>query len=376
MVTTMHCLPGLCFCNADDMSYSAITAMLGSDDQLDSLPDNCLDDGLHPAACQQQPPDAVSAHANTLGVKTEGSAFTDHAETCALDLPSVPPSSALPARINATQTGCAETEEDLFARFTALKASTAAPVEDLNHLTDRLAVLKGPKVTAAELQDLESRLEVLTGGKNTVPLSELEGRLAKLKSTLPASIGQLGQLKGRSERQLISDFDPDIELNQEQLEALASLGDSYAENSPFEQCLIESTDPQKQPPIKPTPANVAAASPSDLRQVLQNFGLEDEDCISEQQLRALASLPTTGAAGTPQSCEGVPQWAAALGMSAQDLQHGSDPEKCLKSGSSSSESSEHVDAYANGRRVLALSAARQAPLTRLKRQKLLRKTRT
>ena len=313
------------------MSYDAITAMLGSDGQLDNLLDNRLADEVNSAALQQQPSDSSSAHANTSGVKTEVSAFTDHAEingchtdTSAPDLPSVPTSSASPARLNATQTGHAETEEDLLARFTALKASTAAPAEDLNTLTDRLAALKGPKVTAAELQDLLSRLENLKGPKNTVPLSELEGRLAKLKGTSPAPFGQPSQLKSRSERQLIPDFDPDVELNQEQLQALASAGDSYAEGSPYEKRLSDSTVHQQQPLIKPTPANATAASATDLRQVLQEFDPEDEDCLSEQQLRVLASMPTTGVAGTPKSSEGIPQWAAALGPSAQDLQYGTE----------------------------------------------------
>ena len=362
------------------MSYDAITAMLGSDDRLDNLPDNCLADEPDPTALQQQQSGIFSAHVNTSNAETEGSAFTDHAETnrlhtetSAQDLPSVPTSSASPASIDATQTRHVETTEDLFARFTALKASTAASAEDLNNLTDRLAALKGPSVTAAELQDLQSRLEDLKGGKNTVPLYELDGRLAKLKGISPALNGQLSQLKGRSERQLIPDFDPDVELNQEQLEALASVDDSYAENSPFEKCLSESPDQHQQPPIKPTPANVTAASSTDLRQVLQDFDPEDEDCISEQQLRALASMPTTGTAGTPQSSKGVPQWAAALGLSARDLQHGSEPEECSKSGSSSSDSSrssEHLDEYAKGRMGLASCAARQGHMNKLTRQKL------
>ena len=353
------------------MSYNAITAMLGPDDQLDNLLDNCLADEFHPAALQQQSSDASRPHANNSGINTEGSAFTDHAEinglhteTSAL-VPSVPASNALPAR----QTGHMETEEDLLARFSALKASPTAPAEDLNSLTDRLVALKGPKVTAAELQDLQSRLEDLKGSKNTVPLSELEGRLAKLKGTSPSPIGQPSQLKSRSAQQLIPDFDPDVELNQEQIfEALASVSDSHAENGPSEKCLRETTHEQQQPHIKPTPANVAAASPTDLRQALQDFDPEDEDSISEQQLRALASMPTIGAAGTPQSSKGVPQWAAALGLSAQDLQHGSKLDECLQSDNSSSDSSgsrDHLDAYAHGR-SLASSAARQNRLTRQK----------
>ena len=355
------------------MSYNAITAMLGSDDQLD-----CLADEFHPAALQQQPSDASSLRANTSGVQTVGSAFTDHAEVngsntekSALDLPSVPASSASPARLNIVQAGHEETEEDLLARYTALKASTAAPAEDLNTLTDRLVALKGPKVTAAELQDLQSRFEGLKGPKSTVLLSELEGRLAKLKGTSPAPIGQLSQLERKSDRQLIPDFDPDVELNQEQLEALASVGDSYAENSSFEKYLRESTE-QQQPPVEPAPGNVAAATPMDLQQVLQDFDPEDEDYISEQQLRALASMPSKGAAGTPQCSEGVPPWAAALGLSAQDLQHVSEPEDCLQSDSCSSDSGgsrNRLDANAKGRRSLASSAAKQTQLKRLTRQK-------
>lgn len=378
----MHPLPARpCLCNADEMSYDAITAILGSDDELYMLPnDDLCANQPHLTSVQQQPLDASCASR-----RTEGSAVTNHTETdtiytepSALDLPSVPARDATAASINTTDNGRPETQDDLFARLHALKASTAAPAQNLDTLTDRLADLKGPKVTAAELKDLQSRLEHLKGGKNTVPLAELEGRLAKLKGTCPTPTCQLGQLKGRPQGHLIPDFDPDVEVNQEQLEALASMGDSYADNIRFDKCLLASTHQQEQPPTdvpgtKPSPDATAAVNPTDLRQLLQDFDLEDEGCLSEQQLRALASMPTTGAADAPQGSEGVPQWAAALGLSAQDLNDSSEPENGLQSGSSDcDESSDHPHASQKGRRGRAASNLTQAQsntLTRLMRQR-------
>lgn len=364
------------------MSYDAITAILGSDDQLDLLPDSDLcANKPHPTSVQQQSLDASSACG-----KTEGSGVTDrtktdatYTEASALDLPNVPARDATAASINTTDNGRPETQDDLFARLNALKASTASPAQNLSTLTDRLAALKGPKVTAAELQDLQSRLEHLKGSKNTVPLSELEGRLAKLKGTCPTPTCQPSQLKGTPQGHPIPDFDPDVEMNQEQLEALAGMDDSCAENTLFDECLLASTHLQEQPPasapsIKPTHDATAVANPTDLQQVLQDFDPEDESCLSEQQLRALASMPTTGATDAPQESEGVPQWAAALGLSAQDLNNSSKPESGLQSGSSdSNENSERPDAAEKGRRGRAASTLTQAQLNTS--NKLMRQTR-
>ena len=138
--------------------------------------------------------------------------------------------------------------------------------------------------------------------------------------------------------------------------------------------MSDSTVHQQQPPIKPTPANATAASATDLRQVLQGFDPEDEDCLNEQQLRVLASMPTTGVAGTPQISKGIPQWAAALGLSAQDLQHGSERSQADSGGSSDSDgtidserSCDHHDAHEQGIKCFASSAARQARLDKLTR---------
>ena len=367
------------------MSYDAITAMLGLDDLADDFLDHNFVDESQPAALppQQHPADASCAHASPSGSRTEGSAaFTDHTETDShtdtglpLDLPSVPAISGTPARTNKTAAAATETEEDLFARLAVLKASTAAPAEDMDTVKDRLAALKGPKISAAELQDLQSRLQDLKGGKNTVSLSELEGRLAQLKGTSSAASGQLGPLEGRPEGELIPDFDPNVDLNQEQLEALANMGDSYADNIPFDKCLAESTQQsqkQQQPPAamptsKPKPNIVAGIDSTDLRQVLQDFDPEDKSCISEQQLKAFASMQTRGTTG-------VPQWAAALGLTAQDLHHDSELEESPKSlscsSSNSDESSDPLDAPKKGRRGIAGTAARQAQPNRLTKQKL------
>lgn len=341
----------------------------------------CAPNKPHPTSVQQQPWDDPSACG-----KPEGSAVTDHTETdttytepSALDLPSVPARNATAASIKTTDNARAETQDDLFARLHALKAS-AAPAQSLSTLTDRHAALKGPKVTAAELQDLQSRLEHLKGGKNTVPLSELEGRLAKLKGTCPTPTCQLGQLKGRPHGHLIPDFDPDVEMNQEQLEALASMGDSCAENTPFDQRLLASTHQQEQPPAdvpttEPTPDATAVANPIVLQQGLQDFDPEDEGCLTEQQLRALASMPTTGTADAPQESEAVPGWAAALGLSAKELKSSSEPENGLQSGSSDSdESSDRSDASEKGRRGMPASNTKQAQFNRM--IKLARQRRT
>ena len=285
------------------------------------------------------------------------------------DLPNVPASSATAAGIRRPVDAAQETEEGLFARMTALKANPAVPAEDLATLTDRLDALKGPKVSAAELPDLRSRLEDLKGAKNTLPLPELEDRLAKLKGISDAPTSQLGQLKGRSQGALIPDFDPDVELNQDQLEALAGMNDKNAENAPFATCLAESIVQAQahqnaehlqhsvtMPTSQPRPLRSFGASSSELQQVLQDFDPEGNDGISEQQLRALASMQAKGAAG-------VPKWAAALGLSAQDLHTDSDVDKCSQSescGSDSDGSSDHGKPCETGRRGRVGSAARQA----------------
>lgn len=360
--------------------------MLGSD-ALADLPDHLLHIDvaqLQPAALQHQSAEtrSVIASSSLAKLKTDRDAEETAAAPCTdmhwlADCPSVPASSATPACISIPVAAATDTEEDLFARLTALKASPAVPVEDMATLTGRLAALKGPKVSAAELPDLRSRFEELKGSKNTVPLSQLKDRLAKLKGTCHAPTG-------RTEGLLIPDFDQDVELNPEQLEALASMGESYAENSPFETCLAEHTvqaKPHKSaehpypsvsmPISKLHPGHASGASSSELQQVLRDFDPEGDDGISEQQLRALASMQAPGAAG-------VPKWAAALGLSAQDLQAGSEPDECSQSDSCASEideSSDEGEACERGRRGHVGSAVQQAQLKRQMKQKLARQRR-
>lgn len=377
------------------MPYDAITAMLGSDAGLFEVSGNLLNSDvadmaeLQPAASQHHPVDIPSVRASSSTAKADtGVAFTDAAETAGPDadthwlsaFPSVPASSATSGSISKPAAAATETEEDLFARLTALKANPAAPAEDMATLTDRLAALKGSKVSAAELLDLQSRLEDLKGGKNSVPLSELEGRLAKLKGTSHAPTGRLAQVHGQICGELIPDFDPDVELNQEQLEALASMGDSYAENAPLETCLAESNVQAKarqksvqshpMPTSKSKPHVSSVTNSSEVRHLLQEFESEGDEGISDQQLKALASMQARDAAG-------VPQWAAALGLSAHDLHAGSEPDVCSQSdssGSASNGSSDHVSACDQGRRVLVGRAVRQAQQKRFPKQSLPRQT--
>lgn len=354
--------------------------MLGSDALVDS-PHQLLQNDvaqLQRAAIQHESVETPIVIASSSLAKPEP--VTDAEETAApytdthwlADFPSVPASRATPACISKPVAADTETEEGLFARLTALKASPAVPAVDMATLTGRLAALKGPKVSAAELPDLYSRLEELKGGKNTVPLSQLEDRLAKLKGTSHASTG-------RTEGLLIPDFDSDVELNQDQLEALASMGEGYAENTPFETCLAECTVqaeahrsaehpyPWVSMPIsKPNAGCASGAGSSELQQVLQDFDPKGDDGISEQQLRALASMQALGAAG-------VPNWAAALGLSTQDLQHGNEPDEYSMSDGNASEkdeSSDEGEPCEQGRRGSVGGAAKQAQLKRQIKGKL------
>ena len=307
-------------------------------------------------------------------------AETGQAQTAdILDLPSVPDSNTAAASSTVIAATVSETEEKLFARLTALQAKAAVPVEDMNALTDRLAALKAPKVSAAELQDLHNRLEALKGRKDPIKMSELEGRLAKLKGSLPAPAGQLNQHKAKADCQLIPDFDPDVELNEEQLEALASMGNSIADNNALEGCLTDSIlqryQQQQQDqtaghlPQSSQHIDTAKAKLSNLAQVLQGFDPEEEDCITEQQLQALATMQTRGK-------NDIPQWAAALGLSAEDFHHDShakhSPQHSHDDSDSSSKSSDSVEAATIGsgsRRGLANIAAKQAQLNRSLKQK-------
>jgi len=348
------------------MPYDAITAMLGSEDHLSDVSEDLLNNDLadlRPSASQHQPVDTPSVQARSSIAKTDtNAAFTEPSGACTdthqlSDFPSVPASSATPTSTSEPVPAATETEDDLFARLIALRNNPAAPAEDMATLTNRLAALKGPKVSTAELPGLQSRLEELKGGKNTVPLSELEGRLAKLKGTSRAPAGQLAQVTGRIGGELIPDFDPDVELNQDQLETLASMDDSYAEKAPFETCLAErnvhtkalasSQQPKLISTSKPKTRLAPGSNSSGLRHRLQDFDPEGDDGISEQQLRALASMQATNTAG-------VPQWAAALGLSAQDLHSDSDePDECSQSdtsGSKSDKSSDCGDACDQGSR--------------------------
>ena len=392
-LVTCHPLQSMSLHHVDEMSYQAITAMLGSSEHSDSHLDNALDASkLNTTASRQQSAEAPNHSAITQNDTPEGALSLPEAATEAgtgqgqtsdiLNLPSVPDSNTAAASSHLKAAPVPDTEEALFARLTALKAKAAVPVENMNALTDRLAALKGPKVTAAELQDMHIRLEVLKGSKEPVSMSELESRLAKLKGSSPAPVGQLNQQKGTADCQLIPDFDPDVELNEEQLEALASTDNNIADNAAFQGRLTDSImhlhQQQQQDqsaghmPHSSVLIDAAKAKSSDLAQVLHDFDPEEEDCITEQQLQALTSMQTRGSIG-------VPQWAAALGLSAEDLQHNSHVKDSSQHSTDDSElsndSSDSIEAAATGRnsrRSLARMPAMQAQLKRLLKQKELR----
>ena len=210
------------------------------------------------------------------------------------------------------------------------------PVESLDALNDRLSALKGPKAGPADMQNLEHRLDILKG-RNKEPPSwlELDGRLAKLKGSSGTQKGKLAALDGRLEGELLPDFDPDVELNEQQLEALANMSDHDPDTVDADQddfaaeASTSSTDDAtagQHQPVKSgaslksgaghqTAAGRFVSGRPDVSQVVLDMEAEEE--LSHEQLLALANMGPSSAAAA------APAWAAALGLSAQDLWHDS-----------------------------------------------------
>ena len=240
-----------------------------------------------------------------------------------LDLPSAPQLPALPESSQKSSAAVPDTEEALFARLTALKSSVdthTGPAASLDALNDRLSALKGPKAVPADMHDLHSRLDILKGRDKVPPsLLELEGRLAKL-------MGSSGPPK-LAPGNAVPDYDPVVELNEQQLEALANMSDhdgntadapsdDLADDSPISPC-NDFTHKLCVPSLmskaaQQTAAGIPVHATSDLTQVMQDSAADEE--LSHEQLLALANMPSSSTAA-------VPAWAAALGLSAQDLHH-------------------------------------------------------
>ena len=246
-----------------------------------------------------------------------------------LGLPSVSNLSVLFCGSQKPPVSLPESDGALFARLAALKDNArppTAPAESLDALNLRLTALKGPKAAPADLQDLQNRLETLKGHDKGLPsMSELEGRLAMLKGSSAPSEHKLASLEGNPERQLL-DFDPDVELNDEQLEALANMSDPTSNPDADHDILIGSISPLAEPHKQwaqlvgcSSFGDKEASGPSSARPDLSQ-ALDSEEELSDEQLQALACMGTSHAAA-------VPAWAAALGVCAEDLRHDSDSDE-------------------------------------------------
>ena len=325
---------------ADDVSYQEITAMLTSSSFSDAQPSPHIDQttdhdpvSTAPHASAADLPASVSPDANPTVVSAATPSASSEVDTEAdteadspvLKLPSISHLSVLSVSNQKPAATLPESDEDLFARMTALKDSANQPTataETLDALNDRLSALKGPKPSPADLQELHKRLDTLKGRDKEAPsLAELEGRLAKLKGSSALPKGKPSMLKGKSEWQTVPDFDPDVELNEDQLEVLANMSEHGSSNVDGQGFFIDPTSqstnaPEQQPHIAAASSSYGAGP--DVRQVLQ--GLESEDELTEQQLLALASM-------RPKAAADVPAWAAALGLSAEDLHHDSDADE-------------------------------------------------
>lgn len=357
----------------DDHSYDEITAMLfklgqpGAENFTEDeawqgtyLPDQPATSPL----TKQHSNDTADFTAALLGAHIKLSQGDAQDETAAIELPSTAdlPSLAKTSQSVSNSDHATESEEELFARLTALKDQAPqknSRADTASTLDDRFDALKGAKPAIPDLADLHKRLDTLRGRDQQLPsMPELEGRFAKLQAL---SAKRKGMSHMTLDGQAVPDFDPDVELNQQQLEALANL--SHARGSPdasndlySEENLSnfltataslradldkqlqqnaqehQQNQPQKERRGQQRQPNSACLPPRhesyheasasddgetgtptaarpDPKQVLQS--LDSQDDLSEQQLQALANIGD--------STDAVPAWAAAVGLSAQDL---------------------------------------------------------
>ena len=360
---------------ADDQSYDDITSMLSTSGHpgAENLPEDeawegtCLLD--HPATSpitKQHPNDTADSTAALPGAEIGSPQGDAQDEPAAIDLPSTAdlPSLAKTGQSVSNVDHATESEADLFARLTALKnkgPKNNGSADTASTLDDRFDALKGPKPAIPDLADLHKRLDTLKGRDQQLPsMPELEGRFAKLQALSAKSETNLHTTAGG---QAVPDFDPDVELDQQQLEALANLPhvsgspdasndvdsednlskyvtataslradlDKQLQQNRQEQKHQQNQQPKernrqqrqpfsKYPPLRHASFHEAIASDvretetpraarPDPKQVLQSLDLQDD--LSEQQLQALANMGD--------STDAVPAWAAAAGLSAQDL---------------------------------------------------------
>ncbi|DBA90127.1 hypothetical protein WJX77_007927 [Trebouxia sp. C0004] len=322
----------------DDLPYGAITAMLTShsfSDLQHPVQDDNRSEQVDPAtasAVPTKPQPVASISASPAAGMNTGHTFWAQAHSDAnlagLDLPSAPQFPVLPKSSQKPSTAVPDTEEALFARLTALKSSSeTCPAVSLDVLNDRLSALKGPKAAPADMHDLESRLDILKGRDKISPsLLELESRLSKLR-------GSLGPPKGKPvPGNAVPDYDPVVELNEQQLDALASMSDHHpnitdamsdelAADSPFSPCAdftlehhANSSTFVMSKAAQQTAASTSVPETSDSIQMMQDSAAEAE--LSHEQLLALANMPFSSTAA-------IPAWTAGLGLSARDLRHDS-----------------------------------------------------
>ena len=304
-------------------------------------PDNNISEQLDPAkasAVPAKPQPVASTSASSAADIDTGHTFLPqpHADASPadLDLPSAPQFPVLPASSQKPSAAVPDTEEALFARLTALKSradTLTGPAVSLDALNDRLSALKGPKAVPADMHDLHSRLDILKGRDKVPPsLPELEGRFAKLRGILDPSKGKL--VPGNA----VLGYDPVVELNEQQLEALANMSDhdanttdamrdDLADDSPISPC-NDCAHKLRVPSVmsraaQQTAAGIPVHATSDSTQMIQDSAAEEE--LSHKQLLALANMPSSSTAA-------VPAWAAALGLSAQDLHHDSDADEATE----------------------------------------------
>jgi len=277
------------------------------------------------------------------------------ANSADLDLPGAPQFPVLPESSQKPSAAFPDTEEALFARLTALKSSADAltgPAGSLDALNDRLSALKGPKAVPADMHDLQSRLDILKGRDKIYPsLSELEGRFAKLRGSLDPPKGKL--VPGNA----VPDYDPAVDLNEQQLEALANMSDhdrntadamsdDLAADSPISPCAdfthklcANSSTSVMSKAAQQTAAGIHVHETTDSTQMMQDSAAEE---LSHEQLLALANMPSSSTAA-------LPAWAAALGLSAQDLHRDSDADEATEMELATQEGAQYAQQGRTGR---------------------------
>ncbi len=299
--------------------------------QDDNTPDQLDPDTA--SAVPAKPHSVANTSASPAGDMDTGHTFLPQPDSDAdladLDLPTAPTFPVLPESSQKPSAAVPDTEEALFARLTALKSradTLTGPAASLDALNDRLSALKGPKAAPADMHDLHSRLDVLKGRDKVPPsLLELEGRFAKLRGSLDPPKGKL--VPGNA----VPDFDPVVELNEQQLEALANMSDhdpnttdamsdELADDSSMSPC-NDFTHKLHVPSVmskaaQQTAAGIPVHATLESTQMIVQDSVEEEE-LSHEQLLALANMPSSSTAA-------VPAWAAALGLSAQDLHHDDD----------------------------------------------------